>query len=135
MPWYPGDHQRRLGVGHLDMLVVTNYDQDHVSGFPNLADQVTIGTIVRNTSVAPPDIRQLKSEEGVVSAAMDRFIGAIIYGFGPPGAAPAPVFPGVEWDVHRNSYPVFDGSIFSSLNVLLRSCENRREVAIRAMMH
>lgn len=118
MPWYPGDHLCRLGVSHLEMLVVTNYDQDHISGFPNLADQVNIGNIVRNTSVAPQAIRLLKSEEGVVSTAMDRFIGAISYEFGPPGAAPALTFPGVEWHAHRINYPVFDDE--NNLSLVLR---------------
>ena len=87
--WYPGDHLRRLGVRHLEMLVVTNYDQDHISGFPNLIDSVSIGTIVRNTSVAPADIWSLKSEDGIVSPAMQRFIQSISTEFGPPGTAPA----------------------------------------------
>lgn len=118
MPWYPGDHLRRLGINHLEMLVVTNYDQDHISGFPNLADQVSIGNIVRNTSVSPNVIRQLKSDEGIVSAAMDRFIGAITHAFGPPGAAPAFQFPGVEWNAHCNEYPMFDDE--NNLSLVLR---------------
>ena len=116
--WYPGDHLRRLGVDYLDMLVVTNYDQDHVSGFPNLADQVSIGHIVRNTSVGPHVIRQLKSDEGIVSAAMDRFIDAISYQFGAPGTAAPLQFPGVDWATHRNSYPIFTDE--NNLSLVLR---------------
>lgn len=118
MPWYPGEHLRQLNVRHLDMLVVTNYDQDHVSGFPNLVDNVSIGNIVRNTSVGPQTIQQLKSEDGVVSVAMDRFIYAIQHHFGPPGAAPALSFPGVEWSVHCNPYPTFEDE--NNLSLVLR---------------
>lgn len=116
--WYPGDHLLGLGVRHLDMLVVTNYDQDHVSGYPNLADSVSIGHIVRNTSVTPVEIWSLKSEDGIVSAAMGRFIQAIGTDFGPPGAGPALQLPGVGWTVHRNAYPSFDDE--NNLSLILR---------------
>lgn len=116
--WYPGEHLRRLGVRHLEMLVVTNYDQDHISGFPNLVENVSIGTIVRNTSVAPKDIWSLKSEDGIVSSAMQRFIQAISTKCGPPGAAPALQFPGVAWSTYRNAYPIFDDE--NNLSLVLR---------------
>jgi hypothetical protein len=32
--WYPLDRLRRLGVQHLEMLVVTNYNQHDVAGCP-----------------------------------------------------------------------------------------------------
>lgn len=116
--WYPGDHLRALGVEYLDMLVVTNYDQDHVSGFANLTDFVAIGNIVRNTSVAPHVIRGFKSDDGNLSSAMDRFVNAISYEFGPPGAMPALQFPSVEWSVHRNMYPIFKDE--NNLSLVLR---------------
>lgn len=31
-PWFPGRHLLDLGVKHLDLLVCTNYDEDHASG-------------------------------------------------------------------------------------------------------
>lgn len=31
-PWYPGVQLRQMGIKHLDALIVTNYDEDHVSG-------------------------------------------------------------------------------------------------------
>ena len=116
--WYPGTHLRRLGVSHLEMLVVTNYDQDHISGFPNLIDNVTIGNVVRNTAVTPHQIHQLKSEEGVVSTAMSRFITSLQCNFSPPGAGPAYNFPHVEWDVHRNNLNDFDDE--NNLSLVLR---------------
>lgn len=118
MPWFPGDHLRRIGVRHLEMLVVTNYDQDHISGFPNLLDSVEIGAIARNASVPPEVIRQLKSEDGIVSTAMDRFIDVISNQFGPQGTAVVPAFPRVEWHLHRNAYPSFDDE--NNLSLVLR---------------
>jgi len=106
--WYPGDYLVGRQIGRLDALCISNYDQDHISGFPNLADQVQIGTIFRNTSVAPEVIWRLKSEDGIVSAAMTRFVRVISQQFGPPGAAPAIQLPGVAYRVYRNGYPAFE---------------------------
>jgi len=116
--WYPGDHLRALGVTYLDMLVVTNYDQDHVSGFINLSTQVTIGNIVRNTSVSPQGIVNLKSEDGIASSAMTAFVNAISGQYHPPGAKAALQFPGIEWTVHLNAYPKFEDE--NNLSLVLR---------------
>jgi beta-lactamase superfamily II metal-dependent hydrolase len=63
--WRPGTFLRSAGVGFLDRLYVTNYDEDHVSGYPNLADNVRIGGLYRNPSVLAGTIRHLKSEDGM----------------------------------------------------------------------
>jgi beta-lactamase superfamily II metal-dependent hydrolase len=63
--WRPGSHLTRFGITFLDRLYVTNFDEDHVSGFPNLSDYVRVGALFRNPSVAPPTIRHLKSEDGM----------------------------------------------------------------------
>lgn len=107
--WYPGRHLRNLGVTFLEKLIVTNYDEDHVSGYPDLLAQgVQVDWIVRNTSVAPATIRHLKSETG-----MGKGIDALIQSLGgylPPGASPnaPPNFPGVQMEYFWNDYPVFD---------------------------
>lgn len=62
--WYPGTYLRRQGVSKLDMLAVTNYDEDHVSGLNNLFDNVQVGWLWRNKSVSSGTIRKLKSEDG-----------------------------------------------------------------------
>lgn len=46
--WRPGSYLRQQGVQHLDMLVVTNYDEDHVSGLPDLRAKVAINRLWRN---------------------------------------------------------------------------------------
>jgi beta-lactamase superfamily II metal-dependent hydrolase len=64
--WYPGDHLKRMSVTQLELLVVTNYDEDHVSGFRNLLEQgITIKQILRNPAVTPAAIRHLKTEDGM----------------------------------------------------------------------
>jgi hypothetical protein len=63
--WRPGTFLLSAGIGRLDRLYITNYDEDHVSGYPNLADNVSIGALFRNPSVQPAAIRYLKSEDGM----------------------------------------------------------------------
>jgi len=116
--WCPGNYLRALRVNYLDMLVVTNYDQDHISGFPNLLSQVTIGNIVRNTSITPHEIYGLKTEDGIASAAMTSFVSTLL-DFGPPGAGASPEFYNVSWHGFRNIYPDFDDENNLSLVLVL----------------
>jgi beta-lactamase superfamily II metal-dependent hydrolase len=117
--WYPGDYLAARGIRSLEGLCISNYDQDHVSGFPNLIDRVHIQNIFRNTSVTPNVIWQLKSEEGIVSTAMTRFVQAITQEFGPPGRAAPLQFPGVGYRLYHNPYPVFDDENNLSLVMVL----------------
>lgn len=64
-PWYPGAHLQSLGVSYVDMLVATNYDEDHMSGFPDLDGRgITIGCILGNPSVSADTIVRLKTSDG-----------------------------------------------------------------------
>ena len=63
--WRPGYHLSRFGINFIDRLYVTNFDEDHVSGFPNLSDYVRIGALSTNPTVAPSTVRYLKSEDGM----------------------------------------------------------------------
>ena len=65
-PWYPGQHLQSLGVTYVDILVCTNYDEDHMSGFPDLRRRdITVGCILGNPSVTPETIAHLKTEDGM----------------------------------------------------------------------
>lgn len=117
--WYPGDYLAKHGIRHLDLLVVTNYDQDHISGYCNLRQSVTIGGILRNTSVSPQTIYGLKSDVGTVSREMEAFVSDIGGGlFRPHGVGQAPQFLGVEYSSHFNIYPSFDDE--NNLSLVLR---------------
>jgi beta-lactamase superfamily II metal-dependent hydrolase len=63
--WRPGTFLRNAGITGLDRLYVTNYDEDHVSGLPDLLSNVAVHALFRNPSVLPATIRQLKSEDGM----------------------------------------------------------------------
>lgn len=63
--WMPGDYLVDRGITRIEALIVTNYDEDHVSGLPNLKDNVSVGWLYRNKSVTAAAIRNLKSDSGM----------------------------------------------------------------------
>lgn len=106
--WYPGEHLSNLGVTYLDQLVITNYDEDHVSGYPNLLQKgIYVDWIIRNQTVEPKTIRQLKSDTGMGPGIAA--LAASLANFGPPipGGGGAPVFQGVQIEWFFNPYPFF----------------------------
>ncbi|MHB9103078.1 MAG: ComEC/Rec2 family competence protein [Sulfuricella sp.] len=65
-PWYPAEHLLSNGIKHVDLLIVTNFDEDHASGAPNMAEKgISVGSILGNPSVPPEAIEHLKSEDGM----------------------------------------------------------------------
>ncbi|WP_265946228.1 ComEC/Rec2 family competence protein [Dechloromonas sp. A34] len=65
-PWYPAEYLLQNGIAHIDLLIVTNFDEDHVSGAPNMVEKgVTVGCILGNPTVPPEAIEHLKSEDGM----------------------------------------------------------------------
>lgn len=102
--WAPGSHLRGIGVNSLEMLVITNYDEDHVSGLPNLRASVSIGRLWRNKTVTPEILKRLKSEDGMGNGIEELAEMASTYtadgGF--------PEFPGVEYHSFHLNYPEFD---------------------------
>lgn len=104
--WRPGDMLRNRGVSKLEMLAITNYDEDHVSGLPNLLEKVDVDWLWRNKSVSADTLKKLKSEDGMglgiecLAGMIQRFTGG--------GNTPAPEFPGVERKVFYHEYPTFD---------------------------
>jgi len=65
-PWYPGFQLSQSGVKHIDLLICTNYDEDHASGAPSLREHgISVGCILGNPSVPPEAIEHLKTEDGM----------------------------------------------------------------------
>ena len=75
---------------------------------------------MRNTSVTSDEIQMLKSEDGIVSYAMDEFLNAIDNDFGSPGESSEVNFPSIEWSCHRNTYPVFEDENNLSLVLVVK---------------
>jgi beta-lactamase superfamily II metal-dependent hydrolase len=104
--WYPGSYLQQQGITFIEMLAVSNYDEDHVSGLQNLLQNVVIGNLLRNPSVSPQTIRQLKSADG-----MGQGIGTLTHFVenhftGPTTVGPT-TFQGLNCQYFYNKYPYF----------------------------
>lgn len=63
--WRPSAALPARGIRQVDALVVSNYDEDHVSDFPNVMQCILVPTLFRNPSVTPEILRNLKAENGM----------------------------------------------------------------------
>ncbi len=79
-PWSPSVAYAGIPI---ECLVVSNYDEDHVSNLPELVANVPLGCISRNTSVSAVDLAYLKLENGA-----GRGISTLSGWMGTPASAP-----------------------------------------------
>lgn len=119
-PWYPGQHLQHLGIKHIDLLIFTNYDEDHASGFPDLiARGITIRCILGNPTVPPEAIISLKSETGIGNGI--RNVAKVLAARRQAGHVEhVPVIPGLQLSYFWNPYPFFDDENNLSLVANLR---------------
>lgn len=109
--WKPGTHLRGQSISRLEMLAITNYDEDHASGANDLFDKVDVQWLWRNKGVSPSTIRSLKSEDGM-GPGIDRLVREIETKFtasAVPGTSNVASYPfqGLI-KTFSNSYPEFD---------------------------
>lgn len=118
-PWYPGQHLQALGIRWIDLLIATNYDEDHMSGFPDLAARkIGIGCILGNPTVPPEVIVHLKTEDGM-GPGIRELAAELATRRSLQWAQVPPVIPGVELSWFWNPYPFFDDENNLSLVALL----------------
>jgi beta-lactamase superfamily II metal-dependent hydrolase len=63
--WEPATALPARGVAALERLIITNYDEDHASGFSNLYLSMAIFGLQRNGNVSALLLHHLKSEDGI----------------------------------------------------------------------
>ena len=120
--WRPGTHLLENGIDTLEMLAVTNYDEDHARGAPDLFDKIDVKWLVRNKSVSAATIKQLKSDDGM-GEGIDRLVWEIenTYTGSKSGTrSPKPVFEGLERKTFSNSYPEFEDENNLSMALFLK---------------
>lgn len=107
--WRPGSALIAAGIHWLDRLYVTNFDEDHVSGYPDLMHQVGIGALWRNPSVAPATVRLLKTKDGM-GVGIERLVLCMEHVFtgGPP---PIEDYGDTSFSAYWNNYSALDGFI------------------------
>jgi beta-lactamase superfamily II metal-dependent hydrolase len=104
--WQPGSYLQKQGITHLDMLAITNYDEDHVSGLPNLLKNVNVKWLWRNNTVSAQALQKMKSENGIgngIKSLLDMMPG---YSHNPETLQPN--FINVNKQAFYNSHPTFE---------------------------
>jgi beta-lactamase superfamily II metal-dependent hydrolase len=119
----PGTYLRGQNITTLDMLAITNYDEDHVSGSDDLFDKIDVKWLWRNRSVSGKLIKTLKSEYGM-RLGIERLVNEIENTYTGGGSSPAPTFAGLtDRKCFYNSYPTFDDENNLSMAIFLK-CHN-----------
>ena len=112
-------HLRNLGVTYIDMLICTNYDEDHASGFPDLDRRnITVGCILGNPTVSAETIVNLKTEDGMGDGTR-AIANALAARRQIAWAQIPPTIPGLGLTWSCNPYPYFDDENNLSLVVTL----------------
>jgi len=107
-PWYPGAHLASMGVTYIDMLICTNYDEDHMSGYPDLIKRgITVGCILGNPTVSPETIVNLKTEDGM-GAGIEAVASALAARRDIGWGLKPPFISGVDLTWTYNPHPFFD---------------------------
>jgi beta-lactamase superfamily II metal-dependent hydrolase len=98
--WRPSTHLWRLGVKHIDQLIITNCDRDHASDLPNILKGFTVGRLTRNPSITGANLRQIKGVN--MSPGIDALAGMMDNYTGSPGYDD---LGGVNFIHYWNNYP------------------------------
>ena len=101
----------------MDKLIISNYDEDHVSDLPNLLDKVKVKTLEHNKLATPNQLRRIKSATGGIGPGINVLISAM-----PEYTSPAPHsdFGGLDIQYYRNTYPDFTDTNNLSLVTIFR---------------
>lgn len=102
--FYPAAFLISQGIRSLDRLIISNYDEDHISGFEVLLQYVGYRFLVRNLTVSPETLARMKQAQGPVSSAMSHFIRTISQ-LGQ--AVLMPPLTSMQMAVFSNPYPSF----------------------------
>ena len=118
--WRPSLHLPRIGIGAVEMFVVTNYDYDHVNDLPNLRrgyggqPTVWLKSLLRNTTVSAQALFEMKRDsglgrgiQGLVSMINEYTGGSLRVDWGP-----------LSYRIFYNSYP-YDFTDTNNLSLVI----------------
>ena len=104
----PSSYLRSIGHQSVEILFISNYDQDHISDLPRLRGELKVRSLSRNGSISAAELRALKlRQSGEISPAMDSMLDMI--GTYTRTLNPAPEFPGVTYNTYYNDHPFGNG--------------------------
>jgi len=101
-PWKPSNHFYKREI---EDLIISNYDEDHVSDLEDLMRDTELHFITRNLSVSYGDLSNLKMENGMGSGInrLHRWMKSVA---SKPASGRSPDFGAVKRNYYYNDYPV-----------------------------
>ncbi len=106
----PSDHLYSRGHREVNSLIISNFDEDHISDLPNLQEDLQIRSLYRNPSISPEELERLKRQGGPISPAM-RVLLSMLEDF-VEDISTVPPLPGISLNYYWHSY----GDVFSDTN-------------------
>lgn len=102
----PADVCEAEGNGVVDLLFITNFDQDHVRGLPELRKRCKVNRLQRNKTLSPAQLHAMKTASGdPLTSAMHSTIDMLNTYTSTAKAEDYPPIPGATYSVYMNSYP------------------------------
>lgn len=104
----PSLYLPRSGCSTIENLIITNYDEDHISDLCDLLNALSVKILLCNRSITAEQLRQLKLENGPLTANMEKLI-SMRTRYSNTDFIP-PDFSGIEHKVFFCTYPLFKDS-------------------------
>jgi beta-lactamase superfamily II metal-dependent hydrolase len=102
--FHPSKYLKANGCTGIERLVVSNYDEDHLSDLPDLRQSLPIQILRRNRSISADELEKLKRSSGPIAPGVQALLEMIrTY----TGDAPAIDWGGATFTFFSNPYPAF----------------------------
>ena len=114
----PSRYLQDLGHQSVEVLFISNYDEDHISDLPQLREALNIRSLLRNKSISGAELRALKwRQSGQISPAMESMLDMIHEYTGAP-LDPASEFPNVTSHTYHNDHPFGNGEDTNNISLV-----------------
>lgn len=114
----PSGLLQSMHQGSVEILFISNFDEDHISDIINVREQLDVKSIVKNTTISANQLAELKyKQSGEISDAMESMLDMMrTFTGGQPD--PPYEFPNVSYKVFCNNHPFGDGSDTNNISVV-----------------
>jgi beta-lactamase superfamily II metal-dependent hydrolase len=103
------NYLRANGCTGIEQLIISNYDEDHLSDLPNLRRLLPIQLLYRNASISADELQRLKRQSGPIQPGMQALLDMIrTYTINLADLPNPPVFPNIEQTTFCDDYPSFE---------------------------
>jgi beta-lactamase superfamily II metal-dependent hydrolase len=102
----PSNYLPANGCSGIERLIISNYDEDHLSDLPYLRKRIPIQILRHNKSISADELRRLKLKAGPIQPGMAELLDMMATYT--TDVTNPPDFSGLELTTFYNSYPKFE---------------------------